>query len=239
MAVLVFISYAHEDSALVDQLCNRLSTAGLKFFRDTKNISWGGRISSDVQRALELAGGVVVVVSPASVKSQWVPYEVGYATALRKPILPFLTHPSIDLPGYLADLRFITDLDQIETFIGQVSTTGQATIVGVPGEVSDAARAAALLSKVAPQMADLLSEIREDLRNDPTGLVMEFIILPTRNTVSGHTKPRFVYYESEHPHLQLKIDRLEDMYFIINMTTGDTPIYRMTPEFVAALRGTT
>ena len=107
--MLIFISYAHEDSALVDELCNRLSAEGMQFFRDTKDILWGGTISSDVQQALEQAGGVVVVVSPASVKSQWVPYEIGYATALRKPILPFLTHPSIDLPGYLADQSFLIE----------------------------------------------------------------------------------------------------------------------------------
>lgn len=237
--MLIFISYAHEDSALVDELCNRLSAAGMQFFRDTKEILWGGSISSDVQQALEQAGGVVVVVSPASVKSQWVPYEIGYATALRKPILPFLTHPSIDLPGYLADLRFITDLDQIRTFIGQVSTTGQAAVVSVAGGVSDAARAAALLSELTPQMADLLSEMRKDLRNDKTGLVMEFVLLPNRNARFGHDKPRFVYYQSEHPHLQLKIDRLEDMHLVIDVTPGNAPIYRMTPEFVAALRGTT
>ena len=237
--MLAFVSYAHEDSALVDQICERLSSAGLQFFRDTKDISWGGRISSDVQQALERAGGVVVVVSPASVKSQWVPYEIGYATALRKPILPFLTHPSIDLPGYLADLRSISDLDAIGTFIGQVVTTGQAAVVSAPGEVSDAARAAALLSGIAPLMADLLSEMREDLRNDETGLVMEFVILRNRKVVFGHSKHRFVYYESEHPNLQLKIDRLGDMGFVIDVNPGNAPIHRMTPEFVAALRGTT
>jgi hypothetical protein len=237
--MLAFISYAHEDSALVDQLCERLLSAGLRVFRDTKDILWGGRISADVQQALEQAGGVVVVVSPASVRSQWVPYEIGYATALRKPILPFLTHPSIDLPGYLADLRYITDLDATGTFIGQVVSTGQAAVVSAPGQISDAARAAALLSGIAPQMVDLLSEMREDLRNDETGLVMEFVLLPNRNVSFWHSKPRFVYYESEHPNLQLKIDRLEDMGFVIDVTPGNAPIYRMTPEFVAALRGVT
>jgi len=237
--MLVFISYAHEDSGLVDQLCDRLLSAGLQYFRDTKDISWGGRISSEVQKALEQAGGVVVVVSPASVKSQWVPYEIGYATALRKPILPLLTHPSIDLPEYLADLRYITNLDEIGTFIGQVTTTGQAAVVSAPNEISDAARAASALSGIAQQMVDLFTEMREDLRNDETGLVMEFVILPNRNVVFGHSKPRFVYYESEHPNLQLKIDRLEDMGLVTDVAHGNTPIYRMTPEFVAALRGTT
>jgi len=234
--VVVFISYAHEDLALVDKICDQLATAGLEYFLDKKDISWGGRISSSVQQGLETAGGVVVVISPASVKSQWVPFEIGYATALRKPILPFLTHPSIDLPGYLSDLRHISDLDQIETFLGQVSTTGQASVTG-DNKLSDAASAVLRLSEIAPQMTDLLSEIRDDLRNDTTGLVMEFAIIGNRNIVFNSEKPRFVYHESEHPNLQLKIDRLVDMGFVVDVTSGNTPIYRMTPAFVAAVRG--
>lgn len=234
--MVVFISYAHEDSTLVDEICSRLSTAGLKFFRDTKDISWGGSISSDVQQALESAEGVVVVISPASVKSQWVPFEIGYATALRKPILPFLTHPSIDLPGYLSNLRHISNLDQIETFLGQVSTTGQAS-VPAGNKLSDAASAALRLSEIAPQMTGLLSEMRADIKNDTTGLVMEFVIIGNRNMVFNSEKPRFAYYESEHPNLQLIVDRLVDMGFVIDITSKNSPIYRMTPAFVAAVRG--
>ena len=87
-------------------------------------------------------------------------------------------------------------------------------------------------------MGNLLSEMRKDLRNDQTGLVMEFVLLSNRNVAFGHSKPRFIYYESEHPHLQLKIDRLQDIGFVIDVTRGNAPIYRMTPEFIAALRGT-
>jgi hypothetical protein len=237
--LLVFISYAHEDSDMVNQLRERLSAAGLEVFLDTKDISWGGRISSDVQRALERAAGVVVVVSPASVKSQWVPYEIGYATALRKPILPFLTHPSIDLPAYLADLRYITDLDAIGTFVGQVMTTGQTAVVSSYGEISDAARSAALLSEIAPQMEDLLSQMREDVQGDETGLIMEFVLLNSRKVLFTSNKPRFAYFATEIDNLQLKVDRLEGLGLVVDVATGNTPIYRMTPEFVAALRGTT
>jgi hypothetical protein len=235
--VLVFISYAHEDSSLVDEVAQRLSSAGLELFRDIQNISWGGRISFDVQKALEQAGGVVVIVSPASVKSHWVHYEIGYATALRKPILPFLTHPSIDLPGYLADLRHISKLDEITTFIGQVTTTGQASVVDISGRLSDAARVATRLSELPRHMAGLLSEMQRDLQSDETGLVMEFIVLSSRGVCYTYYKRAFRYYEEEIPDLRLMIDRLQDMDFIIPVSTGNFPIYRMKPDFVAALRG--
>jgi len=236
--VYVFISYAHEDWALVDQMCERFTSSGLEFFHDKKDIRWGGHISSEVQQALERAGGVVVVVSPASVKSQWVPYEVGYATALRKVILPYLTHPSIDLPGYLAGLRYITDLDAIGAFIGQVLAIGESTVVSAPGEFSDAVRAVSVLSGIAPQMPDLLSEMREDVRNDETGLVADFLLLSIPDVAYQYPKAHFMYYESDHPNLRLKVDKLKDVGLIVELTSGNMLIYRMMPQFAAALRGT-
>ena len=235
--MLVFISYAHEDSALVDEVSQRLSAAGLEVFRDTKNIPWGGQVSADVQKALEQAGGVVVVVSPASVKSQWVPYEIGYATALRKPVLPFLTHPSIDLPAYLADRRHISKLEEIGAFIGQVRATGRASIPAVGAELSEAARIATLISELPPEMSSLLSEIRSSLEGDETGLVMEFVVLANRRIGFTYYKKSFRYYEEDHPDLRLMVDQLLDRNLVVALNTGNAPIYRMTPAFAAALRG--
>ena len=45
-------------------------------------------------------------------------------------------------------------------------------------------------------------------------------------------KPRFVYYQDEHESLLNKIDLLHDYGFVDDVTFGDTPIYRMTEEFV-------
>jgi hypothetical protein len=90
-------------------------------------------------------------------------------------------------------------------------------------------------------MVAVLSQMRSDIQNDETGLVMEFVVLQNSRISFNHPKRRFVYYEEEHPNLQLVIDRLLDMEFVkvVKKITGDRPIYRMTPAFVAALRGTT
>lgn len=234
--MLIFISYAHEDSDLVDKICIRLSDNGFQFFRDTKSILWGGSISRDVQRALEQSAGVVVVLSPASVKSQWVPYEVGYATALRKPILPYLTHPSLDLPGYVADLRHISTLDAIDKFLGQVSASGQAAISSPEG-LSDAAQVAAGIAELSPDGQALLSELQEDLAQDETGMVREFVLLPNRRISVSQPKKRFAFYAEEHPNLQLIVDRLQDMGLVTLVEGGRFPAYRMTPGFVLAVRG--
>jgi nucleoside 2-deoxyribosyltransferase len=234
--VLIFISYAHEDSGLVDDICTHLSGEGFEFFRDTKSIGWGGKISRDVQRALEQSGGVVVVLSPASIKSQWVPYEVGYAIALRKPILPYLTHPSLDLPGYLSDLRHISTLDEIASFLGQVDATGQAAVASAEG-VSDAAMVAARIAELSPGVQSWLAELHNDLAEDETGLIREFVLLPNRRISVTQRKKRFAFYEEEHPNLQLVVDRLQDMGLVTMAEGGQFPAYRMTSGFVSAVRG--
>ena len=107
----VFISYSHIDTEVADEITNYLESFKIPFFRDVKNIEWGDSISDEVQSALDKSDTVLVIISPASLKSQWVPYELGYCTALKCRILPFLTHPSLDLPNYIANLKYLQQSD--------------------------------------------------------------------------------------------------------------------------------
>lgn len=86
-------------------------------------------------------------------------------------------------------------------------------------------------------MPQLISEMRDDVRVDKTGLIRKFVPLPNKNVVFGHTKPRFVYYQTDHPNLQVQLDWLEEMGVIVDVTPKNSRVYRMTPEFADWLRG--
>ncbi len=88
-------------------------------------------------------------------------------------------------------------------------------------------------------MPNLIAEMRADVRGDNTRLIREFVPLSNRSVIFGHTKPRFVYYETEHPDLQLQLDWLEEMGVIVDVTPKNAPIYRMTTEFADWLRVST
>ena len=103
----VFMSYSHIDANMANELGSAIDDAGITYFRDVKEINWGDRIDTAVQTALEDSNALLVIVSPASLKSQWVPYEIGYFSALRRPILPYLTHPSLELPSYISNLKHV------------------------------------------------------------------------------------------------------------------------------------
>lgn len=88
-------------------------------------------------------------------------------------------------------------------------------------------------------MPDLIAEMRKDVRADKTRLIREFVPLRNRKIAFGHTKPRFVYYQTEHPDLQLQLDWLEEMGVIVDVTPKNAPVYRMTSVFADWLRGPT
>ena len=110
----LFISYAHEDSRMADQIERLCQEIGIQCFLDRKDIHWGESITKAVGNGLDEATHVVLIVSPASLKSMWVPFEIGFAFGTGKQVLPVLTHPSLDLPGYLGDPAHKTGIEDLE-----------------------------------------------------------------------------------------------------------------------------
>ncbi len=107
----VFISYSHEDRDFVIALCADLEDCGVSYFRDEKELEWGFSIGKSVREALSGVAGVLLVLSPASLKSGWVPFEIGYASARGRQVLPLLSHPGLQLPEYLGDIKYLVSKD--------------------------------------------------------------------------------------------------------------------------------
>lgn len=109
----VYISYAHEDSDLVDQIACILDELGIEYFLDRKVIQWGDSIAAKVREGLARSLAIIVVISEQSLSSYWVPFEIGHAIALGKDVLPFVTSPDLRVPQHLHDLNYVTDLDAV------------------------------------------------------------------------------------------------------------------------------
>ena len=228
----VFISYSHVDSSTAEEITSVLSKLSIDYFRDAKNINWGDSITSKVRDALDTCLAILVIVSPASLKSHWVPYEIGHASAMRKIILPFLTHPSLDIPHYISDLNYVTTIEQVHDYFSNKFSKEVENLQSIHDSESTSSEA---FSKVQQKMFELLAEMKQDLTQDESGLVREFFILPKKSIPVNSFKPRFTYYEEEHDHLMNKIDLLEQYGFVADVTIQNTPIYRMTEEFVELL----
>ena len=86
------------------------------------------------------------------------------------------------------------------------------------------------------QMSKLIDEMRSNLVGEGNASIREFFILANKQSCLGRSeKHRFIYYEDEHDNLRGKLDILENVGYILDVTPGNTPIYRMTEEFAEFL----
>lgn len=118
----VFISYAHEDSSVAEEIYTKLNQQHIEAFLDEKKIAIGERITLAVNDHLMSCSILVVIISPASLKSNWVMLELGQAIAMSKTILPYLTHPSQDVPDVLRDTKCTSDLDSLMSHFSSLTT---------------------------------------------------------------------------------------------------------------------
>lgn len=113
----VFVSYSHHDKVAAERLIDLLKAASLQWSIDEKDIDIGDNIDARVTAALHECSAVIVVVSERSLSSSWVPYELGYARALGKRIIPYCICSTNLLPSYLSSLSCATDDQSIKRVV--------------------------------------------------------------------------------------------------------------------------
>ena len=89
---------------------------------------------------------------------------------------------------------------------------------------------------VQQQMPELIAEMKSDLEGKDGEFVREFFVMSKSTRLGGSSKDRFAYYLEDHGNLKGKVDVLENSGFLIDVTPGNLPIYRMTEEFVSFVR---
>lgn len=104
----VFLSYSAEDGGPAATLQSQLADSGINVFMAAKNLKGGDDFAEQIREALIGAAEVWVLVSPSSLRSEWVITEWGAAWALQKKLVPiFHRCGPADLPQRLARLHGI------------------------------------------------------------------------------------------------------------------------------------
>jgi hypothetical protein len=116
-AVDVFLSYASADQSEAERIHAEIVVAGGTVFLAKKSLTAGEDFAERIREALRHAREVWLLLTPASLKSEWVLTEWGAAWVLEKPIIPILHRCSPEqLPGRLARLQCI-DLYRVSELI--------------------------------------------------------------------------------------------------------------------------
>jgi hypothetical protein len=80
----IFISHASKDDDFVKQLRVALESLNLPVWVDSRNLRGGDKLAPEVDRAIEQARSVIVVLSPNTVNSPWVRKEIAKALEVEK-----------------------------------------------------------------------------------------------------------------------------------------------------------
>lgn len=122
----VFISHSSHDKWVARQISRLLESAGHDTFLDEKDIRTGDSIDVTIQEHLKDSDDLLLLLSPASIKSHWVFIELGGAKALGKRIIPILLHVGAnEVPAVIAQ-ALARDINELEKYIEELSS-GVAT----------------------------------------------------------------------------------------------------------------
>jgi len=80
----IFISHATADDPFVAELRERLESLHIPVWVDSRNPRGGSKLVPEIERAIEAARSVLVVLSPSTVNSPWVRREIDKALAVEK-----------------------------------------------------------------------------------------------------------------------------------------------------------
>jgi hypothetical protein len=113
----VFLSHSNADSQNAKRLHSRLTRHGFSAYLAKRALRGGDTFSDEIRAALRRSRELWVLVTPESLKSEWVLTEWGAAWALGKRIVPILDRCNKDdLPGRLRNLHCV-DYDKIDSLI--------------------------------------------------------------------------------------------------------------------------
>lgn len=106
----VFISYSGADEKWADRLRKALAPQGVEVWNPASQISPGENWGLKYGKALQNSDGVVVLLSPDSVKSDWVRHEIEYALSspqFRDRLIPVVVRATDEIPWILRKLNVI------------------------------------------------------------------------------------------------------------------------------------
>jgi len=109
----VFLSYSRKNEAFVEKLYKRLTRDGVDCFFDKESIAWGANWVFELEKGIESADSVVLVLSPNFCKSEWASIEQSSArltdaAGLKRRLRPLLLEPcDNEMPPFLQAIQQI------------------------------------------------------------------------------------------------------------------------------------
>jgi hypothetical protein len=119
LAYLVFISHSSNDLWIATVIAEKIEALGAKCWLDEKDLEGGNIIAADIIRGIDACNEALVLISPNSVRSQWVAFEIGGVRAQHKRVTPILNGVNPEDMAPMKDIKGI-DLNKFDQFLTQL-----------------------------------------------------------------------------------------------------------------------
>jgi hypothetical protein len=109
----VFLSYSRKNEAFVEKLFKRLTSDRVDCFFDKESIAWGANWYLELEKGIDAADCIVLILSPDFCQSEWTSIEQSSArlkdpAGLKRKIRPLLLEPCDDhVPPFLKTIQQI------------------------------------------------------------------------------------------------------------------------------------
>ena len=100
-------------------MAEKIKAAGAECWLDEKDLAGGDIIVDDIIRGIDACQEAIVLISPNSVKSQWVSFEIGGVRAQHKRVTPVLNNVKLQQMATMHDIKGI-DLNSFDQFLAQL-----------------------------------------------------------------------------------------------------------------------
>ena len=100
-------------------MVEKIEALGAECWLDEKDLAGGDVIVEDIRRGINACDEALILISPNSVKSKWVPFEIGGLRQLEKHVTPIFNNVEAQQMEPLKDIKGV-DLNNFEQFLSQL-----------------------------------------------------------------------------------------------------------------------
>ncbi|MBN1064161.1 toll/interleukin-1 receptor domain-containing protein [Clostridium botulinum] len=127
---VVFLSHKSEDKDFVESIGEYLMKSGIDIYLDKRDFKLQSAVASDnaeeitecIQEGIAKSDYILCFVSRNTVKSWWVPYEIGYGKKANKEIATLVRDDVTYVPSYLEIEETIKSIEEINGYIKRITS---------------------------------------------------------------------------------------------------------------------
>ncbi len=225
----VFISYARDDAPIARRIANDLRALGTTIWLDQESISYGQDLRKAIYEGIERADAILVLISPASLRSKWVEAEWQIALAQQnKRVLPALVGGATftDLPLPLSNVQGVDLNKDYEENLRRIHAAIERLDSSTAPSVAESIDVAQIVDDVTRRVLKQL-EKHEAPRKDPAQVdAVDDKLIFVISSFHPDMEPSFEAIAAAAAAHGLRAERVKD-------AVGD---YRITEQMLSMIR---